>query len=52
MRKRPRKITLRDITEEQFITILKKVCQPISKPKQRIPKQLEVVDEARIAERK
>jgi hypothetical protein len=31
LQKRPRKITLRDLTEEQFMAILKKVCQPVNK---------------------
>jgi hypothetical protein len=30
--KRPRRITKRDLTEYQFMAVLKQVCQPLKKP--------------------
>lgn len=36
---RPRKIVKQDITEEQFMAILRQVCQPLEKPAQSAPKR-------------
>jgi len=44
----PRKIVKRDITEDQFMAVLKQVCQPLKKPLESNPTHTETTNDRKV----